>query len=69
MGTIVSVLFGAVLLIFGAHAVVTQRVMFGDEGENLQVFLYGWRAVGIGLVALALAALCFASIAGLVALD
>jgi hypothetical protein len=69
MGTMVSGLFGVVLFIFGAHAVLTQRVMFGDEGEDVQILLYGWRAVAIGLAALALATLCFATISGLVTLD
>lgn len=48
---------------------VTRRVVFGDDGEALQVFLFGWRAVAIGFAALVLAALCFSSVAGLVSLD
>lgn len=66
MSTTVGLLVGMVSLVFGIRAVLTKRVTFGDEGDDYQVWLYGWRAVSIGFLALALAAMCFASIAGLI---
>ena len=69
MGNIVGLLAGTIFSVFGIYAVVTRRVTFGDDGEDLQVFFFGWRAVAIGFAALALAALCFSSAAGLVSVD
>ena len=66
----VSEWIGAVVaLVCGLHAVVTRRVMFGEDGDDLQVWLYGWRAVAIGCVALIVAALLVASATGLVGLN
>lgn len=56
MGSIVCLLVGTILSIFGIHAVMTRRVMFGDDGDALQLFIFGWRAVAIGFAALVLAA-------------
>ena len=69
MGDMVSLLVGAVFAVCGIHAVVTRRVVFGHDGDDLQVYLFGWRAVAVGVAALALAALSFCSAAGLVTLS
>lgn len=69
MDTFFSLLAGIVCMLFGLHAAVTRRVTFGDTGDDLQVWLYGWRATAVACFALALAVLFFASAAGLVKLD
>lgn len=55
-----------VAAVCGLHAVVTKRVTFGDD---LQVWLYGWRAVAIGCATLLIAALLAAMALGLVSAD
>ncbi len=61
-----ALLIGVVALVFGIHAVMTGRVTFGDDRDEVQVWLYGWRAVVVGFLAIAMAALLFASAAGFV---
>ncbi len=58
-----------VAAVCGVHAVVTKRVTFGDDGDDLQVWLYGWRAVAIGCATLLIAALLAAMALGLVSAD
>jgi hypothetical protein len=67
--TFVALIAGIVLLAFGVHAIKTERVTFGDSEDNVQIWLYGWRAVAIGCLALAVAALFFLSAAGFIHLD
>lgn len=58
-----------VAAVCGLHAVVTKRVTFGDDGDDLQVWLYGWRAVAIGCATLLVAALLAAMALGLVSAE
>ncbi|MEY2689535.1 MAG: hypothetical protein RL375_3734 [Pseudomonadota bacterium] len=54
----------AAALVFGVHTLITRRVKFGEDDDEYQVWLYGWRAVAIGLLALMLAAYFIASLLG-----
>ena len=60
---------GAVALAFGIHAIATKRVTIGEDYEPEQLWLYGWRAIAIGFIALSFAALMFASALGFIQLS
>ena len=57
---------GLVALAFGLHAIATKRVTIGEDDEPEQMWLYGWRAIAIGIIALAFAALMFVAALGFV---
>lgn len=69
MERIYSGICGTLALVFGIYAIVTNRVQFGDEGDDAQVWLYGWRAIAIGFVALAVAVLFFVAAFGFIRLN
>ena len=69
MERVSSGICGTVALVFGIYVAVTKRVQFGDVVDEAQMWIYGWRAVAVGLMMLALAALFFASALGFIRLD
>lgn len=64
-----SLIGGVVALGFGLRAVVTRRVAIGDDGnDEPHTWLYGGRAVTVGIAALLASIVFFASAAGLIQL-
>jgi hypothetical protein len=57
---------GVVALVFGLHAIATRRVTVGEDDEPEQIWLYGWRAIALGCIALVFAVLMFASALGFI---
>lgn len=66
MENFVSLICAVVFAVVGIYAVIKRRLVFAEPDDELQVYLYGWRAVAIGCLALVLSALCFCSAEGLV---
>jgi len=60
---------GVVALIFGVYVIATKRLTIGEDCEDVQMWLYGWRAIAVGSAAVAVAILCFASALGIIHLD
>ena len=58
-----NILGGIAALVVGVHFIVTRRATFTDENDEPHMWVYGWRAVAIGVVALAVSAVFFASAA------
>lgn len=69
MERISSGIIGTLAFAFGIHAIVTKQVALGDVEEDEQIWLYGWRAVAIGFLLIAVSAFCFASAFGFIDLD
>ena len=63
---LINGVIGVAALAFGLHAIATKRVTIGEDDDPEQMWLYGWRAIAIGIITLAFAALMFASALGLV---
>jgi hypothetical protein len=62
---LVSALSGLVCLAVGLHAIVSRRVGISDENSaEPHLWLYGWRAVAVGCLGIALSLLLFACAAG-----
>ena len=64
-----TLLVGVVFAGAGLHAIVTCKVAIGDEGEAPHLWLYGWRAVAVGIGGLVVAVLCFADAAGVIHME
>jgi hypothetical protein len=64
-----TVLVGIVFAGGGVHAFVTRKVAVGDDGEAPQLWLYGWRAVAVGIGGFVVAALCFADATGIIHME
>ncbi len=60
---------GTLAIAFGIHAIVTKRVTLDDVDDDGPVWFYGWRAVAIGCLLMAISAFCFAAALGFVHLD
>ena len=69
MGRISDGIVGTMALVFGLHAIVTQRVTLADDVADDQIWLYGWRAVAIGLLFIAISIFCFACAFGFIHWD
>jgi hypothetical protein len=54
---------------FGLYVIATQRFTLGENEADVQVWLYGWRAVVAGCASLAVAALFFAAALNFVHID
>lgn len=54
-------LCGIAALVFGVHAIVKRRLTIDDDGDDLQMWLRGWRSVAIGVAALILGGVLLAS--------
>ncbi|HEY4079437.1 MAG TPA: hypothetical protein VGM81_01970 [Burkholderiaceae bacterium] len=66
---ITSAIVGAAALVYGIYTIVTRRAALSSDDTETNLWLYGWRAVLVGVFALMMAALCFASALGWVALS
>jgi len=64
---IVSAGVGAVALAFGARTLITKKAAFSSDDGETDFWFYGWRAILIGLLAIAISAICLASAFGLMA--
>jgi hypothetical protein len=60
---IAEVLGGFVALGVGVQMIVTQRATFSDEDDEPYMWVYGWRAVLVGVVAVLTSLVFFASAA------
>jgi len=65
---IVSGIVGAVSLAYAVRTIATKRATLSRDEDEPDLWLYGWRAVLIGMCALLISALCFASALGYVSL-
>lgn len=63
---IASAIVGAVSLAYAVRTIATKRATFSSDEDEPDLWLYGWRAVLIGLCALLISALCIASALGYV---
>lgn len=69
-GQIESVIGGVIASGVGIWAIATRRIAVGeDEHGEPNYWVYGWRAVLVGCVALAAAGVFFASALGLIHLE
>jgi hypothetical protein len=57
---------GAASLALGLVQILTRRAALGVEGEEPHMWVYGWRAIALGAVSIAVAVLLFASAAGVI---
>ena len=71
MGTeqIVSAVVGGVALVYGVRTLLTKKAAFSSDDRETGLWIHGWRAVLMGLLALLISALCFASAFGLLQLS
>jgi hypothetical protein len=66
---VVSGIVGSVALVYGVRTLATKKAAFSSDDTETDFWLYGWRAILIGLLALLASALCFASAFGLMQLS
>lgn len=60
---VADVFGGLVALGVGVHMIVTQRATFTDEDDEPNMWIYGWRAVLMGVFAVLSSLVFFASAA------
>jgi hypothetical protein len=66
----ISLVGGVSALVLGVNAVMTRRVAIQDESDDEpHLWLYGRRAVAIGIIGLLVSAFLFAAAAGVISLE